>query len=201
MSPSLLERLRARRRARGAAVFIVVLMITALMGVGMFAARSASLSTMASGYNRQALQTHYMAEYAMMLTAAELSAGNAQVYRDLAVNPLIPAGQKCAAGGPPVPCVRVCKSDIDARMASSGQGSLGTFSLGASTIHGDFCVELTGWAPDTRVVPGMTQTFRYYDVTATALGQVQGVVTGGGAVAPSVEAVRGYLVVGPLPQN
>ena len=44
---------RARRgRERGAAVFIVVLLISMLLGIGMFAARSASLSTATSGHER-----------------------------------------------------------------------------------------------------------------------------------------------------
>ncbi|WP_433935083.1 hypothetical protein AB3662_10600 [Sorangium cellulosum] len=61
-----------RSRERGAAVFIVVLVITMLTAIGLFAAHAATLSTIASGHARRMTQTHYLAEYAMQLALAEV---------------------------------------------------------------------------------------------------------------------------------
>lgn len=55
--------LAKRPRQRGAAIFIVVMVVTLLTAVGVFAARSASLVDAASGYSRLALQSQYVAEY------------------------------------------------------------------------------------------------------------------------------------------
>jgi hypothetical protein len=76
--------LTGRSRQRGAAVFIVVMVITLLTAVGIFAARSASLVDVASGYNRQSLQTQYVADYGVLLTAAELSTDAASAYTTVA---------------------------------------------------------------------------------------------------------------------
>jgi hypothetical protein len=67
-----IARSRRRSRERGAAVFIVVLVITMLTAIGLFAAHAATLSTIASGHERRMTQTHYLTEYAMQLAIAEI---------------------------------------------------------------------------------------------------------------------------------
>ncbi|XXX80000.1 hypothetical protein WMF30_14620 [Sorangium sp. So ce134] len=67
-----IARSRRRAHARGAAVFIVVLVITMLTAIGLFAAHAATLSTIASGHERRMTQTHYLTEYAMQLVIAEI---------------------------------------------------------------------------------------------------------------------------------
>ncbi|WP_437613244.1 hypothetical protein WMF20_11555 [Sorangium sp. So ce834] len=67
-----IARSRRRARERGAAVFIVVLVITMLMAIGLFAANVATLSTIATGHERRMTQTHYLTEYAMQLALAEI---------------------------------------------------------------------------------------------------------------------------------
>lgn len=67
-----ISRSRRRSRERGAAVFIVVLVITMLTAIGLFAAHAATLSTIASGHERRMTQTHYLTEYAMQLAIAEI---------------------------------------------------------------------------------------------------------------------------------
>ena len=73
-----------RHNQRGAAVFIVVMVIPLLTAVGIFAARSATLVDVASGYNRQSLQTQYVADYGVLLTAAELSTESVAAYMSVA---------------------------------------------------------------------------------------------------------------------
>jgi hypothetical protein len=80
MLPALLKR-RARRRAeRGAAVFIVVMAIVLLTGIGIFAVRTASMVDVAAGYERQATQTHHLSEFAGR-TAASHASGIKDVLR------------------------------------------------------------------------------------------------------------------------
>ena len=78
------RRAKARRQdERGAAVFIVVMVVTLLTAVGVFAIRSASLVDVASGYNRQSLQTEYVTDYGLLLAAHELSTQAASAYVDV----------------------------------------------------------------------------------------------------------------------
>ncbi|HMJ10125.1 MAG TPA: hypothetical protein VK524_01905, partial [Polyangiaceae bacterium] len=73
---------RRRSSERGAAVFIVVMVITLVTAIGVFAARSASLVDIATGYDRQLVQTRLLSEYAGRLTASELGTGTARAYLD-----------------------------------------------------------------------------------------------------------------------
>ena len=63
----------ARQGQRGAAVFIVVMVITLLTAVGLFAVRSASLADLAAGYDREGAQAALVAEYAITASAAYLA--------------------------------------------------------------------------------------------------------------------------------
>ncbi len=58
---------------RGAAVFVVVSVITLLTSVGLFAVRNSTLSNKASGYNRQLMQTHYVTDLAVVTTVSRIS--------------------------------------------------------------------------------------------------------------------------------
>lgn len=71
---------RRRRAERGAALFIVVLVITMLTGIGLFAIRSSVASTTSSGHVRQATQTHYLTEYGLTMVAAQLSTNERDAY-------------------------------------------------------------------------------------------------------------------------
>ncbi len=75
----------SRSNERGAALFIVVLVIALLTAVGMFAARAASLTDVAAGYDRQALQTLALAEYAAKAGTAQMGT-TASSYLNLTAN-------------------------------------------------------------------------------------------------------------------
>jgi hypothetical protein len=64
---------RTRQAERGAAVFIVVMVLTLLTAVGLFAVRSASLADLAAGYDREGAQAALVAEYAVTASAAFLA--------------------------------------------------------------------------------------------------------------------------------
>ncbi len=78
---------RTRRGERGAAVFIVVMVITLLTAVGVLAIRRASMTDAAVGYARQADQARYLADYTIRLGSYELGEGRGQFY----VNQVRPA--------------------------------------------------------------------------------------------------------------
>lgn len=67
-----------RNTERGAALFVVVMVITLLTAVGLFAARSTSLVDAATGYARQASQALALADYGAQVVASELGEGRSQ---------------------------------------------------------------------------------------------------------------------------
>jgi Tfp pilus assembly protein PilX len=69
---ALLERSRRRRSQAGAAVFLVVMVLTIIAAIGVFSMRSASLVDKATGYSRQSVQATAMAEYAALTAATYL---------------------------------------------------------------------------------------------------------------------------------
>jgi type II secretory pathway component PulK len=87
---------RVRRTSeRGASLLVVVLVISLLMGIGVFAARSAHLATTSSGHERQMTQARYVAEYGLLIAVAKLSSQGAQSYVNQATNPSVAPGQNC----------------------------------------------------------------------------------------------------------
>ena len=68
-----LRRGRARHGRRGMTVFVVMLVILMLTGVGIFAARSSQLGVSNSGRYRAMVQTHFVAEAGMQGAIAEFS--------------------------------------------------------------------------------------------------------------------------------
>jgi hypothetical protein len=78
---------RDRSQERGAAIFIVVMVMTLLTAVGVLAIRRASMTDAAVGYARQADQAHYLADYVVRLGSYELGEGRGQFY----VNQIRPA--------------------------------------------------------------------------------------------------------------
>lgn len=72
MVSPLILRNRHRRQQRGAAVFIVVMVLTIVSAIGVFSMRSASLVDLATGYNRQSVQAAFQAEYGARAAATYL---------------------------------------------------------------------------------------------------------------------------------
>jgi len=69
----------ARSGERGAAVFIVVMVLTLLTAVGIFAVRSASMADVAAGYDREASQASLVAQYGTVTAAAYLATTGSSV--------------------------------------------------------------------------------------------------------------------------
>jgi hypothetical protein len=188
----------ARAGERGAAIFVVVMALSLLTAVGVFAIRAASLAAAASGYDRQSTQNHYVGEYGLLGAVAELSSGRRNAY----VDKMSKGVEQCAAvkgvQNPTgvVPCYHLYAADVQKAVTasfsgrplfepSSGAGSsLSPGSLGAAPLDGDFMVEMTDPGPVGMPVAGSDiggtgPKFRYLQVTLTSTGQVR--PAGGGA--------------------
>lgn len=226
-APLLLVRLRRRRRERGAAVFVVVMVITLLLGIGVLAARSASLGTAASGNERQMTQTHYLADYAVMLAAAQLSPDSTgspnspnsplSIITTASSKKFGDFGKCMAQTNVAVPaasltlptCYRVTIDIVEQQLAAGGDHVLSPYSLGSPTIEGYFWVELTDMSVPAEPLPGNPAnpapgSLQIYNVTATAFAQVRTKNTGGASLdasaagSQSTELTRAFLRVGPM---
>ncbi|MEJ7731677.1 MAG: hypothetical protein WKG00_21005 [Polyangiaceae bacterium] len=181
----------ARARQRGAAVFIVVLVITMLTGVGLFAVRSAILSTTVSGYSRQMSQTHFITDYAMLAAAAELSTNRRDAYvedmkkSDNCVTVLdckckgvirtgnttsLVSNHTCYLFGPQDLQQQLTKETSSAVFLTptdvSDPANPVAGSLGHGNLEAGFLVEMTDLAPASPPVAGL-------DLTSAGAAQVQ----------------------------
>jgi hypothetical protein len=223
-----LRKWRRRAAERGAAVFVVVMVMTMLTAVGIFAIRAASLAGAASGYDRQSTQNHYVSEYGLFGAVAELSTGRRNSY----VTKLGQGAETCNAEkgvtnpGGTVPCYHLFANDVQKAVTAAFSGrplfeatsTSGTTmtpgSLGPAALDGDFMVEMTDPGPVGMPVAGSDvggtgPKFRYLQVTLTATGQVRptgnancedvsGTVDVKGQVAGN-ETGRALVVIGPMP--
>ena len=165
-----LKRARSRAGERGATVFVVVLLITMLLGIGMFAARSASLAQSSSGHERQMTQAQYVADYGVAFSKALLDGPLFQAIKNNALDPEFAKKQSCSAAGP---CYKICDTDYP-EFAFFPTSSLGASQSSQTALEAHFCVELTDWI-QLPPPPGMGSNLNLhaYRVTATAVGQVR----------------------------
>lgn len=207
------------RSQRGAAVFIVVLMMTLLTALGIFAVRSASLADVAAGYDREGVQASLVAQYGLTATTAFIGAKNLSTTVVQTMSLPLPFKQpKCETnpGLPGPPCYQIRQAqDIQADVMTTSNEFLfapsntsvpvpnGTSSLNVNeTTDAAFAVELTEVAP-TGVPLSGDNTLRQYQVTVTSMAQVRsvGACPGGVGVTPpnaADTAVRSIITVGAL---
>jgi len=200
---------RRRRQQRGAAVFVVVMAITLLTAVGLFAAHSATLVDQASGYARLARQTQYLAEYGTLTTASELGTLAGKTYSDL----IYQGGSRCRANASlaaGTPCYKFDKTFLNARTTAFGNQSIlsapasgipGSFGQNAQIV-GDFTVELTDPGPVGQPVVGaQVGVGTYIKVTSTSTAQIR---SSDAACANDVtttlgqQSLRAHLLIGPI---
>jgi hypothetical protein len=199
----------SRGSERGAAIFIVVLVLTMLAAIGIFAMRASSLSGAASGYERQTVQNQAVAEYGILAVTAELGTSRRSAYIRMTQT----GSDKCLTqqgmygdGGTTVPCYRVYDRDLAEngvvafQPATGGDGGAepGSFGPGEWNITGEFCVEMTEPGAVAEPMPGdPLGRSKSRQVTLTSMGQVRptgladeatGVVTGNATS-------RAYVVV------
>lgn len=172
--PPAISRAIRRKRERGAAIFVVVLLVTMLLGIGIFASRSASLATATSGHERQMTQAQYMAEYGALLARSELDdTSSVQAWLNLAYQAKIPtecAGQDLMTSPH---CVVYRYDKATTKLTAQGQNMLEPWSLGSPQIDGLFTVYMTGWYTWDSPPPGSDTTLTPYLVTVRSVGVVR----------------------------
>lgn len=208
-----------RRRAgeRGATLFVVVLVMTLLMGIGAFAARSAHLATASSGYARHQTQARYVSEYGIMLAATILSGGGAQSYMKVLGNPQDTCAGQTATTMVQRTCYKMGFRDLNGQVGQQGfnlcETATGTYpgSLGMAKAECDFIVELTdkvqGMTP-SGFDSGAGKPLKFFYVTATSYGQVRlinstptGPIDAVAAQSSSTQVLRSRVLAGPFPTN
>jgi hypothetical protein len=184
----------ARRGERGAAVFIVVMVLTLLTAVGLFAVRSASLADLAAGYDREGAQAGLIAEYAITASAAYLANDPSTVFIGYTAS-IDRAPQPCQSnalpGTFPAPaprpgCYRLDLSELQtsfgkmsnetvfapANKASSAVGSTSSLNA-AETTSATFVVEVTDAAKTGVPSDGDPSQVSMVLMTLTAISQVR----------------------------
>jgi hypothetical protein len=222
---ALLERARRRREQRGAAVFVIVMVITLLSALGIWAARSATMVDVATGHSRQALQVQYLADMGLQTTTAFMANGLANEFVRLGRL----GAERCTQGLDPTVfmrtpfCYPFFSNDLNGAFAQSllvmnatahGQNSLGHLGkdyLGSNVgnLRGDFVVEMTdiGPAPPCRgcELDDVNTTVKQASVILTAIAAVHpdGVLAGNactelGSSTAGRQMMRGHAVIGPI---
>lgn len=172
-----------RAEERGATLFVVVLAITLLTGIGLYTVHSSALLARAAGNERQAQQTAYLAELGSLAMLSEL-ASNPAVYVPVAIQGKDDCrmNQGLSTTSVALPsCFE--KSSNTFTLAGSAQlfaaDSFGVKEASAATypITGHFLAETTDVAAALGPVPGMDATtrnaFRYYQAKITTIAQLQ----------------------------
>ncbi|HKQ69074.1 MAG TPA: PilX N-terminal domain-containing pilus assembly protein [Polyangiaceae bacterium] len=206
------------RGERGAAIFIVVMVLTMLTAIGVFAIRASGMAGAASGYDRQNTQNHYVGEYGLLGAVAELSTTRRSAYIGKMNGGNVCVANKGVAG---LPCFPLFAKQIEdtvsgnfsgrplfEQSSADGGAALVPGSLGPAPLTGDFLVEMTdpgqvGLPVAGSDVGGGAVKLRYLQITLTSVGQVRPAgslaCTPANAGIAGNETSRAFVVVGPLP--
>lgn len=214
-TPALAAR-RRRASERGATLLIVLMVLTLLVGIGAFAARSSQFATVSSGHMRHQTQARYVAEYGLMVATSLLGGSGGQSYIKMLANPQDQCGK--AQDGMAAPtCVKIFYTDEQTKLAAQGYNlcepvpaatppALPAYpgSLGMANAECYFGIELTDRVQGA-TPPGFDPNgpLKFYYVTATATGQVRitnpnaSALDVSSAESSSTQVVRSRVLAGP----
>ncbi len=209
MNSILLERAKKRRDERGATVFVVVLVLVMLTGIGMFAAQAAGIATTTTGAARVSTQSRYFAETSMNAVMAKLS-------RDLGshIGFLTKQNSNACLGQANDPFYKQCtrfgreyienELNLDLFKAYDYQsGAHGTLGRVADT-DADMLVEMNDLFRVDRPIAGFdyasagTANVNFMSVMLHGTGRVRLTPPGGTAKTLSNTTFRAELIVGPV---
>jgi len=167
----LLTRARARREQRGAAIFLVVLVLTIVAGIGVFSMRSAGLVDLATGYSRQSVQTTFVAEYAARAAATYLEA-NPSLARS--TTRIVGCSPALFEYDPDSPCLVLKTSTLAETLAAAPDGVSGLLASphDPTGIDAEFVTEMTEpTMANITASPGFTSGL-FQQVTFTSIARV-----------------------------
>ncbi len=208
--------IRRRRRQRGMSVLIVFLVMTMLVGIGVFAARSSTLSTSMAGSSKQLAQTRYLTEYAIMNAAAALARDPDRYVKEMPKYVAVAGDPKCYgfATVPNATCFPIGFKQLedDAKtplVVPADVPNKVPGGLGIGDLDTDFNIDITDLQPASPPVAGEALNadsavkVSYLSLTLTATGQIRAKVQAANmqqnlSLNASVQSWRAHLVVGPL---
>lgn len=185
-----------RQAQRGAAVFMVVMVLTLLTAVGIMAVRATSLADAAAGYDREGAQASLIAQYGITATTAYMASSrggevvNSIINSELMATPPVCETNMIAnpgASATPHPGCRILQMSFlqtsftqessetvfaPGNLPSAPAGS--TSSLTASeTTNADFVIELTEGAKTGKPPEGRGTNDSSVMLTVTAIAQIR----------------------------
>jgi hypothetical protein len=209
-----LKRKRRRGSERGTALFVVVLVITLLTGVGIYAVHTSTLVDRAAGQSNQAAQAAYAAELSTLVAVAHLSTIEGGVRAKEAERAL----DECSGNEginylevrKPA-CLKLNQSDLGT--SQTGVLVLAPDSLSAgdaeAPLNFRYEIEGTDMSSPNKPMPGMDLGanaklgFRKFALTSMTHvfpdGGGANVCAGGVAPITGQHQIRAHLIVGPIP--
>ena len=221
-TPQHLLRQRRRRTQRGAAVFVVMLVITLVAALGLFAVRSSSIANLSSGYNRQLTQVHYITDLAVAAAVADIGDNPEGVKRQMELGPKVGEGEVICVAYNEVnkpTCWMRSYDDIQKTVTTRNAagkliepvaaGKVG--SLGPVPLEADMRIELTDLHPALPVAgfqqaggseANIQQMHAYVTVSASGLVRPEQTAVNTWntevASATGVELSRAHVIMGPV---
>jgi hypothetical protein len=199
------ERLRPRRgpSERGATLFVVVLAITLLTGVGLYTVHSSSLSARAAGSGREALQAGRVTEIHAIAALTKLRRESGSTLEQyFKTNPTLQDVCEMNSGLSGTPfCRKIPLADL---APISGAPMLASDSLGPlGTVSGGARMELTDVYGAPVPVPGAAPNTGYYQGTLTIIGRLDPAGLGGACIENQMQVsaqhiIRMQLMLGPV---
>lgn len=222
----MVTRSRPKKSAeRGAAIFIVMMAITLLTGIGLWSMQSAALVDKASGMGRAATQGQYLAELGLQATSSIMSLpGEAMLQDRIARGGFTTGADRCTGTRPGTYCRVFEDSAINsittaaipsANNPGTGRALLdqapgGSFSpivdpnnIGLSMIEGRFWVEMTDGI-EVNVSGNEIGKSGYRRVTLTSHGllrprpAVPGVCAANENASAVQSGMRAHVLIGPV---
>jgi hypothetical protein len=197
---------RSRHTERGATLFVVVLALALLSGVGMYSLHTTALAARATGNQREARQTEYLAELGTLSMLSDIAQDPAPF-----VTQAQNANDDCRAnlGYDTTSTVRPsCLQRKSASLAPpTGATLLDSDSLTPhSALSGTFYVEVTDVAPAFWPVMGeqiSSDGFQFYMAKFTTTSQLERAGSGGVCKTTDTPAsgqhlTRAHIVLGPV---
>jgi hypothetical protein len=194
-----------RARERGATLFVVVLAITMLTGVGLYTVHAASLSARAAGNGREALQAERVAELNGLALLSQLRI-DAVPYVKNAINADPQLSCEMNPGLPPrTSCLQLTS---DGLIPPSGASLIGSDSFGPlATLSGKARMEITDVNTPKLMIAGQDGNgikMVFYQATVTTVGYLNPAGVGASACvngmmqASGQHMLRAHLLLGPM---
>lgn len=195
-----------RTPERGATLFVVVLAITMLTGVGLYTVHATALAERAAGNGRQASQADRVAQLnALAFLSAVRVAPGPYIEKAVEANP---GNCEMNAGlDAGVPCLQLTS---DGLVPPTGASLIATDSLSSlGTLTGKARLEITDVNDLQIPIPGQdlnNEKLSYYQATVTTIAQLNPAgVPANTCVAGMMQTtgqriVRSQLIVGPMPK-